>query len=113
MSVAKLIRIANEIRDLEKLALRPRPSLPKRKGKPTYKDYVERKKSEGERPLPKDMWESRQQGGRALTQPTYMEDEEEEALPKAAGKLRGPGKPDGTGPMKDSPECPHKEDDDE
>ena len=25
---------------------------------------------------------------------------------KEAGKIKGPGKPDGTGPMKDSPECP-------
>ena len=30
-----------------------------------------------------------------------------------AGKKKGPGVPDGTGPMKDSPECPYNKDDEE
>ena len=32
---------------------------------------------------------------------------------KQAGKKKGPGIPDGTGPMKDSPECPYNKDDEE
>jgi len=32
---------------------------------------------------------------------------------KIAGKIKGPGIPDGTGPMKDSEECPYKKEDKE
>ena len=35
--------------------------------------------------------------------------EEEVPVEKEAGKVKGPGVPDGTGPMKDSPECPYSE----
>ena len=40
-----------------------------------------------------------------------MKTAEEESVEteKVAGKIKGPGIPDGTGPMKDSPECPKSE----
>jgi len=33
----------------------------------------------------------------------------EKSMKKTAGEIKGPGVPDGTGPMKDSPECPMKD----
>lgn len=115
----RLLRIANQVEALEKDAFRERHPWERKqlrqrtqRGKPTYKDYVQRKKDEGEKPLSKEMWESRQQGGRALTQPNYMDDDGdefvEEEYMRAAGKI--PGVPDGTGP---NPNCPRKKEDEE
>jgi len=44
----RLVLIANEVAQLEKLA-----------GKPSYKEYVKKKKKKGEKPLSKELWESR------------------------------------------------------
>jgi len=46
-----LIRIANEVAQLERLA-----------AEPSYKDYVKKKKRKGEKPLDKDAWEARVKG---------------------------------------------------
>lgn len=48
MSTSKLIKLANEISTLERLAAGP-----------TYKDYVKKKKKDGDKPLSKEDWESR------------------------------------------------------
>jgi len=46
-----LIRIANEVTALERMA-----------GEPSYKDYVKKKKNKGEKPLSKEDWEARVKG---------------------------------------------------
>jgi len=44
MTITTIIRIANEIREIERLSA-------------DYKEYVKRKKQKGEKPLPKEKWE--------------------------------------------------------
>ena len=53
---AKLIRLAHEKPELRSKSL---PLLTKEAKDPSYQDYLDKKKKDGEKPLPKDQWETK------------------------------------------------------
>jgi len=80
------------------------PKVPDKGGKATIGDEAVIPAAKPDVPAGSgNMGDEQFEGGNVETKGTVIA--EEEAETKEAGKIKGPGIPDGTGPMKDSPEC--------